>query len=146
TLPKDGGPDWDCLGMTFSNDGKELAAVFQSSGYPRILCWDMSNGKLVADHRLKDDTLKRAANDPGRAVEWFPDREAWLVFGQSIIDRQTGQRIWMLPATGPGVAPTPRRVADVDRVLIVSGQGRSQLVRSIRLPKDRIAAVRSIVR
>jgi WD40 repeat protein len=148
-LPKDGSPGWGCPGMSFSNDGKELAAVFDSGGKPRILCWDVATGKQAYDRPLDARYgLRRYQEDQGRAVEWLPDRGGWLVYGQAIIDRQSTQRIWSLPLYYPDFPPAPRRLLDGDRALIVWGATRNQLpqVRTVTFPKDKFVSARQLVR
>ena len=115
-LPKSSDPSSTCAGMTFSNDGKELAAVFDEGGSPRLVCWDLTSGKPDVDQILDPKyDIRRFANDQGRAVEWLPGRDGWLIYGQALIDRQSGRRIWTLPLSNPEFPPTQRRLIDGER-------------------------------
>jgi WD40 repeat protein len=147
SLPKIGPPDWACAGMTFSNDGKELAAVFEAAGGPRIVCWNIATGKTDVDHTLNSHfQIRRLPDDQGRALEWLPSGNAWLIYGHALIDRPSGRRIWSLPLIVPEFPPAPRRFVDNDRALIVSDQGRTQVLRAAVMPKDTLMAARQLVR
>jgi hypothetical protein len=146
-LPKEAGPGWSCAGITFSPGGTELAAVFEWAGKPSILCWETSTGKLIANHALDERYgIRRFPNDQGRALEWLPDRSGWLVYGQALIERENGHRFWSLPVYYPDFPPTPRRLINGDRWVLVWGQGRAQVVRTAAMPKDTLASARQIVR
>ncbi|HEV3122665.1 MAG TPA: hypothetical protein VGY53_12210, partial [Isosphaeraceae bacterium] len=130
-----------CIGLAFSDDGQELAGIFESFGNIRILDWDFATGQLLADHYFdKNSGLKRPLGDRGQAIEWLPDRAGWLVFGYAILERKSGERIWSLPSAGPGPAPGQHRVLDLERVLMVSGQGPGQALTTVALPKDKVGA------
>lgn len=150
TLPKPKSEGtWKCLGMTFANDGKALAGAFDVDGKTRVVSWEIASAKVMADHLLDEtEGVRRAAGEPGRPVEWLADGEGWLLFGQTLIDRQSGRRIWSLPLGAPDFPPGPRRMVEGDRVLFVVRPSRNQaaVLRAVSLPADEITSARRIVR
>jgi hypothetical protein len=55
----------------------------------------------------------------GRAVEWFPGRQSWLVYGRGVIDRSIGEVVWTLPRDSSGAIQLGH-VLD-DRHLLILG-------------------------
>jgi hypothetical protein len=123
-----------------------LAGVFEWGGRPSILCWDTATRKLLSNQTIDDKYgLRRFRNDLGRAIEWLPDRSAWLVYGQALIDRQTGHWLWALPVYYPDFPPTARRLIEGDRAVLTWAQGRNLVVRTAALPREELARARQIV-
>lgn len=72
--------------LAFSPDTQELAAV-STHPIPRLMCWDQ-RGKLIFDEPLPGEY--RFSGSLDNELQWFPDRDAWLVQGD-ILDRETGR-------------------------------------------------------
>jgi hypothetical protein len=54
----------------------------------------------------------------GRALEWFPNRQRWLVYGQGVIDRAAGKLVWTLPELESG-ATQLGHVLDDEHLLVL---------------------------
>jgi hypothetical protein len=110
-----------CHAVAFSPDGAELAALFDSSDESNLLAFQMDSGQLTTHVAIKG-SLKTELNvrnwQGGRAVEWFPDRRRWLVFGQGVIDRAVGELVWTLPRDKSGAIQLGH-VLDDERLLIL---------------------------
>jgi hypothetical protein len=141
TLPKDGAFGQDAQGMAFSPDGAELAAVFESFGKVRILCWKVADGSVAADTGFDDKGgIKRQFGYEGPAIQWIPGLDAWLVFGEAVIDRTTGQKVYAFPFDRQNYQPGPRRPLDAGRMLVVFGD-RSRTVISAEIPEQVVKAL-----
>ncbi|WP_425615184.1 WD40 repeat domain-containing protein [Anatilimnocola sp. NA78] len=73
--------------LAFAPDSQELAMV---STHPsaRLICWNTA-GKVSRIGALPGD-LRRAGSE--ERLEWFPDRNAWLV-GNFVHDRESGMNV-----------------------------------------------------
>jgi len=81
------------LAIAFSNDGKELAALFQRHQESRLVAWD-NRGNVVFDQDLP--SLPLAVPDAQNLV-WAPDSSAWLVARSLLLDRKSRLMVWRLP-------------------------------------------------
>lgn len=103
-----------CDGLAFSNDGCLLACCFSTAG--RIVAVDVTQGKIIADHshlKLANMQIQRDYGTP--ALQWLSDANGWLLYGNTVIDRVTGQRGLSLPST-------ISRPVTRDLALVVSGR------------------------
>lgn len=141
TLPKEGPFGWTGQGMAFSPDGSELAAVLESFGKVRILCWNVADGSIAADFRFDDQSgVKRAFGYEDRGIQWIPGLNAWLLFGESVIDRKTGQKVHTFPFDRQDFQPGPRRPLSAGRMLIVFGN-RTRTVVGAEIPQEVVKAL-----
>ncbi len=90
----------ECRRVAFAHDGRALAGVFQESfvGF-RVVSWDLKEQTVVADHPIADRLIQHPGFHPGAGprIEWLPDGNAWMLYGQSLIDRQTGKLRGSIP-------------------------------------------------
>lgn len=125
-----------CLGLSFSTDGKELAALYDSFTTSALLVFQVADGKQAAHLDLADG-LKAALTDyyptRQRAVEWFPDNKRWLAFARVVIDRDAGKIAGELPEA-PREVELTRHVFDNDHVLTAGFGMTAGSVVSWRLP------------
>jgi hypothetical protein len=134
TLPKDGAFGPEAQGLAFSPDGAELAAVFEAFGKVRILCWKVADGRIAADVGFDNTSgIKRQFGYEGPGIQWIPGLDAWLVFGEAVIDRTTGQKVHAFPFDRQNFPPSPRRPLDAGRMLVVTGD-RSRAVVGAEIP------------
>jgi hypothetical protein len=137
----------DCKGVAFSNDGADLAAIFEQFGKVRIVAWDGKDGKITADHSIDPKSKDKVAiptfyEDLG--IQWLPDKSGWLAFGSSIVDRESGLKVWNLPFDTQNFTVSPRRLIDNERALIVFGGGK--ILRVAPVPHDKVKEAVKIVR
>jgi hypothetical protein len=112
----------ECRAVAFSPDGVELAMLYECAHEMELVIIRVAGGKLA--ERLKIDerlqAVGRGTNDKsGRALEWFPSRKRWLVYGRGVVDRATGKIVWWMPDDEDD-AVAVRRVLD-DRRLLTLG-------------------------
>ncbi|MBI3821340.1 MAG: WD40 repeat domain-containing protein [Planctomycetes bacterium] len=134
-----------CAALTFSYDGKELAAlVLDDQSRSHVQAWDFETGKRTAEHTFTPAlpaTIKEQRSY-GRALEWLPDRSGWLALGQLMIDRERGHVFWTVPKEDADIA-WERRFVDANHYATIVGQSTKQLrLQIIALPRDEIAAAR----
>ncbi len=111
------------LGCDFSPDGTSLVALCKVGSDTMAIVWDVKTGKVV-EHTTIHDSGQGFGYHSGRAIQWAPNQQDWLLFRQIIVDRKTGQVIW--PAGNAKRRPhdaTAARYIDDDHLLVVSGQG-----------------------
>jgi WD40 repeat protein len=93
-------------GVAFSPDGTRLAFYVSNSlsadashrVQPRMLVWDLSNGKLIFSKAITlplefDESSRRSPyfNTP---LQWVPDQKAWLLFGRLVVDIACGTVVY----------------------------------------------------
>jgi predicted Zn finger-like uncharacterized protein len=146
-LPKD--VYSNCRSLTFSPDGKELAALLDCGGTDYLEAWDFETGKRTAYHAFPGSLTKTAkSSNPGllgaypAPLECVPDRSGWFAYGQLMIDHDRGNVFWTLPPEDPNVV-FERRFLDADHLVTVTSKSRRERqLEIITLPKEEIAAAR----
>jgi hypothetical protein len=94
-----------CHALAFSPDGTELAALYETPNESNVLVFGASSGTLALHVRIEGclRTKLRAADwQGGHGLEWFPNKSSWLVYGQGVIDRESGELAWTLPGNASG--------------------------------------------
>src|SRR5947209_12711854 len=91
---------YGCEGLAFSADAKRLAGVFKGGNKPTALVWQADGGKLTAELPLTDAPKNGFFNGP--KFQWSPDGKACLVYGELVIDPESGKSVWKAdpPFTG----------------------------------------------
>jgi WD40 repeat protein len=115
-----------CHAVAFSPDGTELAALYETPRESNVLVFGVSQGRLVLHVRIEGSlrTRLRAADwQGGHGLEWFPGKDAWLVYGQGVIDRESGELTWTLPGDASGGIRVGH-VIDDGRVLLLGGDSK----------------------
>jgi WD40 repeat protein len=144
-LPK-GENNWDLngKGMAFSPDGKELVALAEAFGKFYLLLWDATNGKLMAQHGpYQREEIKQHGYE-GQAVQWLPNQDGWLVYGEAMIERQSGKKVESLPFNDD-LKVSARKVLNDGRVLALMGRDGKRLV-AVPLKTEKIAAAMKLAR
>jgi hypothetical protein len=131
-----GGP-MDCQCVAFSPNGREVAGLFFYNSHHHLACWELNTGKLV--ERVEFGGNLRAILGAPQAylftpLEWFPQQNRWLVFGQGIVDRNTKRLIWTIPDEAHRYRFGIRHVASDDCVLSVVDEDNRLALASIQLP------------
>lgn len=94
-------PHWPVTptGMAFSLDAKQLAVLFEQSGNGLLLDYqldlDKGEGKESAQWVYPAGPVanRESPNFGGSSVQWLPDGDNWLIYGQAIFNRTTGRKI-----------------------------------------------------
>src|SRR5262249_8599713 len=86
-----------CYGLSFSPDGKELAALNEIGTGAQLLVWDFADGKTLLNHSYYERLSDIDYHGPG--LQWMPDKSGLLISGHVLVDRETGEEIWNLPTT-----------------------------------------------
>jgi len=148
-VPKGDGEAFNpnCVGVGFSNDGADLAAIFESFGKIRIVAWSVKDGKQTADFTVDPKSKDKITVPPwyeDLGIQWLPDKSGWLAFGSSIVDRESGQKVYTLPYDSQNFTVSPRRLIDNERALIVYGGGKQ--LRIAPVPYDKVKAAMKLAR
>ncbi|HVV99522.1 MAG TPA: hypothetical protein VHB77_04240 [Planctomycetaceae bacterium] len=107
-----------CVGLGFSPDGEEIAVLTRESRGSKLTVISVNDGSVALELELPRVSVPTSTNSNGPALQWFPNRERWLLFGQSLLSRESGE-VSRLPSE-KGVAPTGLvRVLDDAHVLRV---------------------------
>jgi hypothetical protein len=128
-----------CSCLTFSADGQELAGLFSSPPKTKVASWVPSRREMVFEWS-SDNALSAAAKSySGPALEWLPDRSAFLIRGHLILDRQSSRVVWMLKPPTEDRFPQQRRWIDNDRLAFWAGTIKSRRLQIATLPWSRAA-------
>jgi hypothetical protein len=126
----------ECRAVTFSPDGVELAILYVSAEETSLAVVRVASGKVVARIPI-DETLQPAGRGaiarPSRALEWFPDRKRWLVYGRGIVERAQGKIVWWMPDDKEDVVCC-RRVLDDRRLLTLGAEKNDPAIVVFELP------------
>jgi hypothetical protein len=97
---------WNCEGVAFSTDGREVAALFGVSDGKKhgsledvvlkIVSWDCSNGSVIVQHAVDvlGPNVHRHHNTGGRNLAWFAENKGWLVGDGMAVDHDSGRIRW----------------------------------------------------
>jgi WD40 repeat protein len=133
-----------CQALMFSDDGKELAGLFEIGGTSsRIRVWDVASGKRTVDHGFTPPLERTATNVRFYRVPllWLPDGSGWFVFGQLMVDKVRGNVFWKMPPQDQAI-PWPRRFVDADHLVTVMGKAPQRRFEIVTVPREEIEAAR----
>lgn len=127
----------DCQGLAFSPDGKQLAGVFKDFQKTRLLSWELGRKEPATDLVVEP----RVAFYKGQMLEWSPDGSCWLVNGELVVDRVSGQTLWKV--TTEAFSNQPRHILAPEAVLtLVENRGKQGRVLRLATPGKDVAAAR----
>lgn len=137
-LPSSFNNDRSAQGLAFSPDGTEVAAAMPHFRELQLCSWSVSTGEVTFERQYETSP---AANVPGvtwyrgAVLDWVPDKTAWLLEGHVLLDRKTGEKIWIFPETDAN----PRKMIDGERILWLSRRraGGTELAIAT-VPKDKV--------
>jgi hypothetical protein len=128
--------------VAFSPDGKRLLAAVApaGTGAPRVLVWELADGKMDASFQL-------ASVGPGDLsnleLQWLPDGEGFLCNGQ-LIDRASGKTIIApQPPVALGATGRARAALSYFRVLyefVPTDQNERVIYRVVSFPRGEVVA------
>lgn len=88
-----------CKGMSFSPDGKELAAILHEHGKNelQIYAWDLAKGgDPIRSHFLPLDEKSPSAHSDIVPIQYTSDSNAWVIEERLLIERDTGMQLMRL--------------------------------------------------
>lgn len=129
------------VGLAFSHDGKELAAILDGWHCSKIVIWNVADGTII-DHM----TFKEKLNDlvlgdrriGAMPIQFFPGGQRLLAYEHGLIDRQTGAIVWQIPASSVNF-PGKRFALDDSHLTVIDASGNSGFVTVYELPEEKIA-------
>ncbi len=130
-----------CEGLAFSPDGTELAGIVGGLSEQRLLCWNVADGSMLGEFPIDKEQMNKwsRAKSGNRCLQWFPDKQRWLVYGHSIFDRSAGTVVWSMPESDD-LDAGGRYVLDDRRVTVFKSMGiGKQKIESYELPAEKIA-------
>lgn len=135
----------ECL--SFSPDGRELAAYYCYPSKNLIQVWDMTSGETTATHWLPDSQVDELSEVSyyGDELQWLADRSGWLLSGVAVVDRESGRFVWHDQDAMNERNVLPRRVVDTNRMLAFRKARGTETLCLVPMPKETIAKARSIV-
>lgn len=144
-LPSSFKADRVAEGLAFSPDGTEIAAAMPHFRELQLCSWNVSTGQVTFERQYETSP---AANVPGvtwyggAVIDWVPDKSAWLLEGHLLLDRKTGEKIWVFPETDSN----PRKMIDGERMLWLSRRrGGDTELAIATVPKDKVVKVSEAV-
>jgi hypothetical protein len=139
--------EWgQACGISFSPDGEEVAMLWRlghKDVWGRLFCWNVKTGKktlnLAIPKILKDQDSLWFHGGP-RVVQWIPDRSGWWLFGNLLIEHDTGAAIGTTPPEPNSLGPDDRRILDPDHVTAEGGGPFDKMLGVGTLPREEIDA------
>ena len=128
-----GSPLSACLGLAFSPQSDQVAAVYPSG---RLLVWETATGRVVLDHGL-DSPIKTSCNN---AVQWLPDGRGWLLAGSRLVLSDPRVQVWRIP-TDQSVSGYNALVVDANHVLVANMVGERPALAPVEIPWGAIRSV-----
>lgn len=86
--------------LGFSDDGLEFAAFIGG----QMIVWDLQTGDAIEKFDLGDNAPERHGFDAGE-LQWFPNKQRWLVNASVVIDRQSQSILFRLEQNGLWTSP-----------------------------------------
>lgn len=86
------------VALTFSPDSSRLAICFEHDGGILVSSWIAATGKALPDQTYTPGRLPIPARTAftGRALDWAGDNTTWLLYGQILLDANSGQVLGVL--------------------------------------------------
>ena len=139
----------DLFGMSFSRDGKELAAAYGDSfsdKAERIVIWNVADGAIVSDFELPDpDQRKRDMLSSKTSLQWFPDGKRLLLNGSHIVDRDSKSVVFSFPKPSFDFhTALTRRVLSDSAIASWEGTNKSAVIAPLEVKADDIARAKEV--
>jgi hypothetical protein len=128
-----------CQGIAFSPDGKWVACLFKTGAVTHLRTWDMGNGFQAGDFTFDKAPVANVAAFRGPAIDYVPQGGSWLLYGQALVDDQSGAVYWRIPVEGADRA-FPRRIFGKGQLAYVKDVGGKRSLVFEPLPVDEIEA------
>ena len=130
-------------GLAYSNDGQNLAVLFENGGSALLLAYDSTTGKRTSNFVYPSGPLdgEQHGDFHGSSLIWLDPSPFWLVYGQGIISTQTGMHIRSADLNQR--EPSMQRMLDDDRIQIITGPGGSRHVNIMKLDRTKLESSQS---
>ena len=125
-------------GLAYSNDGANLAALFENDGSALLLAYDAMTGKKISNFVYPSGPLDGASHGQfsGSSICWLDPSPFWLVYGQGVVSTQTGAH---LKAADLNLTnPTEQRFLQDDRVQLVTNEPTGKRVVILKLDRTKL--------
>lgn len=110
----------NCSALEFSPDGKELVGLFNFGFDEWIACWDVATGKLQFSHEFAEKMrFKLGGTTHPLPLQWFPNKQRWLLYGQVLFDRAAMKPVFSIPTETD--QHLTRKVLDDTRITSIAG-------------------------
>jgi hypothetical protein len=129
-----------CDGALFSPDGAELALMLYTSLEHRLVCFDFATGQLTLDHDYAGRMPRISYNGP--RLDWLPDKSGLVYAGHVLLERSTGEEVWIFPETDHN----PRRFIRDGEVLVLLANRSGRVLQTADLPEKEIASAMQAIR
>lgn len=134
-----------CQGIAFSPDGNRVACLFKTGAATRLRAWDMGNGFQTADFTFDKAPMANVAAFRGPAIDFVPQGGSWLLYGQALVEDQTGTVYYRIPVEGADPA-FPRRILGDGKLAYVKDEGRKRSLVFEALPQNVVDAMTKAAR
>ena len=139
----------DLLGMAFSRDGKEFAAVYGqpfSDKTERVVIWNVTDRAIISDFELPNpEQRKHDMLNSKTSLQWFPDGQRLLLNGAYVIDREAKSVVFALPKPSLDFATAlTRRVLSDTSIATWEGTRTSAALTSLEVKADDIARAKEV--
>jgi WD40 repeat protein len=86
-------------GLSFSPDGKHLAALVQLSALKaKIMVWDLATGRLLSDSVLAEkDYIEWSTSGLSKGFHWSSDSQFVVMGSRWFLEPQSAKLVWKLP-------------------------------------------------
>ncbi|MEZ6064534.1 MAG: hypothetical protein R3B90_02240 [Planctomycetaceae bacterium] len=131
------------VGMAFSQDGSELAVVYNSWSNSKLVIFDLVAPK-VADHYTFEKTLSELAlgHRPflkAEPIVWFPGGRELLAFEHVLINRDAGGPVWEVPKSELDYGGKRRPIGKDHLTVIDNNPSRQASLFVYQLPEKQIS-------
>ncbi len=112
----------DCqpFDVAFSPNGRGIAGMYEEGDQSHLVCWRTDSAQVIAHHQIGQRWLELVPglNSYGNGIQWLGDMRGWLLGGQVMVERDSGQVRWRLPRPH-----TSRHLVDGKNLLWSFGAG-----------------------
>lgn len=130
-------------GLAYSDDGQNLAALFENGGSAILLAYDAVTGRRSSDFVYPAGPLEGAQHAPfhGSSICWLDPSPFLLVYGQGIVSTRTGTHIRSADLNLPDVLS--QRQLGGDRVLLTTNSSTGKHVFILKLDRSQLETAAS---
>jgi hypothetical protein len=125
-------------GLAYSDDGQNLAALFENGGSAILLAYDALTGRRTSDFVYPAGPVEGAqhAAFQGSCICWLDPSPFLLVYGQGVVSTRTGAHIRSADLSLPDVV-SQRQLAG-DRVLLTTSSSMGKQIHILKLDRSQL--------
>jgi hypothetical protein len=127
-------------GLAYSNDGINLAALFENGGSALLLSYNANTSKKISNFVYPAGPLEGATHGPfqGSSICWMDPIPCWLVYGQGVISTQTGSHL--RSADLNLASPFGQRFTEDDRMELVTPIATGKRLTILKVDRTKLEA------